>query len=274
MEKNSNNIFKCLKKYPRKMSLNDICDENYGLINKKTKITSIGSCFARHISNYLKNNDYNYVITEKSNEGFSAAYGRIYNPEAIKQVFLYSEGLFNPNSYDKKWNYLFRDPREKEFNWTNHIKATKKAFDRSDLAIITLGLIETWKKDEKFLNVTPPREQINDFEFHVLTYYEVLESLNEIKELYNKPIIFTVSPIPLLITFRQDINVVLANNYSKSILLSAVKKLVSENENLYYFPSYEIVMNLSSQKFTNDNRHPSNESLSLVIKGFEQMFVK
>ena len=41
-------------------------------INKKTKIVSIGSCFAENIGKYLRAHKYNYISTEKGSGWFSA----------------------------------------------------------------------------------------------------------------------------------------------------------------------------------------------------------
>jgi len=51
----------------------------------------------------------------------------------------------------------------------------------------------------------------------------------------------TVSPVPLLSTFR-DVDVLVANTYSKSVQRAAIDEFIADADGVDYFPSYEFVM--------------------------------
>jgi len=217
------------------------------LINKKTPIVSMGSCFAGHISKYLIKNNYNYIIKEESVEDiFSARWGLVVNPACIHQIFKYSLESFNPiTDY-----WIKRSPHQKQENRTTyyqdpfragvlhekndykksialHHTKSKKALLSAKVIILTLGLIEVWrdKRDLATFAKVPPTNNYNKkiHEFHLLTedecYYYLTETYNLLKKHNpNCKLILTLSPIPLRATFRKDTDVVSASVYSKAIL--------------------------------------------------------
>ena len=88
-------------------------------IKADEKIVTMGSCFAQHLSNVVKKNNYNYFISEKSPENltadeakkknyeiFSARYGNIYTVRQALQLFDRSFLNFLPekNIWKKKIN--------------------------------------------------------------------------------------------------------------------------------------------------------------------------
>ena len=97
----------------------------------------------------------------------------------------------------------------------------------ADVVILTLGYVETWfdKELNLYLNSAPSAALIkrspDRFEYRVLSYSDILDGLNQLYDLLlkhrKKPLKFlvTVSPVPLLTTFR-DMDVLVANAYSKS----------------------------------------------------------
>ena len=136
----------------------------------------------------------------------------------------------------------------------------------AEVVIITLGLIENWidKKTNRswhsFHGNALKRKSIEDLAFFErLSFDDVCKYLNKIINIINlknkKKIIFTVSPIPLNFTFT-DQDIVIANRYSKSILRSAVEKFIN-NEDIFYFPSFEIVQDCVGwpKSFKADKRH-------------------
>ena len=89
-------------------------------------------------------------------------------------------------------------------------------------------------------------------------------------------VLFTLSPVPLAATFR-DISCITANSVSKSILRASLDEFMrnkaSENRNnLFYFPSFEIISELFYEKFLEDNRHPKPEIIELIMTMFEGSF--
>lgn len=144
--------------------------------------------------------------------------------------------------------------------------------------IITLGLIEIFKrKDGRAYNQFPKYLGVGysteDLTFHRMTTSEVVDELRKIIFLIksvrrNARIHFTVSPVPLQKTFSQE-DVFVANCYSKSVLRSAVEEVLSEAENVYYFPSYEIALNIGSDFYqTRDMRHAKKEYVDMITQTF------
>jgi len=149
---------------------------------------------------------------------------------------------------------------------------------RSDVIILTLGYVETWydKKLDLYLNVIPPAPVIkaepDRFEFRVLSYNDILDGLNELYDLLvkhrEKPLkmLITVSPVPLLATFR-DMDVLVANAYSKSVQRAALDEFLLGKEGVDYFPSYEFVT-LSNPTIAwsrNDYRHVSPDVVKRIM---------
>ena len=122
----------------------------------------------------------------------------------------------------------------------------------ADVIVLTLGYVETWfdRKLGLWLNVMPPatlvKAEPERFEFRVLSHADVLAALEELHALLSrhraKPLkmLVTVSPVPLLSTFR-DMDVLVANAYSKSVQRAALEAFVAAHPGVDYFPSYEAV---------------------------------
>lgn len=148
----------------------------------------------------------------------------------------------------------------------------------ADVIILTLGYVETWydRKLDLYLNVVPPAPVIkaepDRFEFRVLSYGDVLDGLNDLHDLLcrhrTKPLkmLVTVSPVPLLATFR-DMDILVANAYSKSVQRAALDEFLLDKEGVDYFPSYEFVT-LSNPTIAwsrNDYRHVSPDVVSRIM---------
>lgn len=123
---------------------------------------------------------------------------------------------------------------------------------QADVVILTLGYVEAWYDKELgvYLNIAPPpqicKSAPDRFEFRVLGFEDVRTALEDIYSLLKrhrrKPLkmLLTVSPVPLLSTFR-DMDVLVANAYSKSVQRAAAETFVADKADVDYFPSYETV---------------------------------
>ena len=138
----------------------------------------------------------------------------------------------------------------------------------ADVVILTLGLVESWydTRANLHLNQTPSpsicKKWPGRFEMRVLDYAEILDALEAFRGLiqqHGKPnvrFLVTVSPIPLRNTFR-DMDVLVANAYSKAVQRAAVEVFASRHADVDYFPSFEFVT-LGDPNLTwvsNDYRH-------------------
>jgi hypothetical protein len=99
------------------------------------------------------------------------------------------------------------------------------------------------------------------------------------KNVGNVPIILTVSPVPLLATFR-GVSAVSANSVSKAILRVAVDQIMSLNlDNVYYWPSYEVFKDIAphikDSSFQSDvTNHPHNYIVKDVVNLFFDNYFK
>jgi hypothetical protein len=153
-----------------------------------------------------------------------------------------------------------------------------RAVAEADVIVLTLGYVETWfdRKLDLYLNVTPPGQAIRAepgrFEFRVLSYRDVLEGLEALHALLlrhrTKPLrmLVTVSPVPLLATFREE-DVLVANAYSKAVQRAAIEEFVQGREGVDYFPSYEFVTlsNPEAAWSRGDYRHVNQDVITRIM---------
>ena len=156
----------------------------------------------------------------------------------------------------------------------------------ADIVVVTLGYVETWfdTKLGIYINTSPPLALVNAepdrFEFRVLSYEDVLSGLHDIRELLEKHrtkplrMLLTVSPVPLLSTFR-DMDVLVANTYSKSVQRAAIDAFIRDSDNIDYFPSYEFVM-LSNPDVAwqdDDFRHVSPDLVASIMANVIDQYI-
>lgn len=156
----------------------------------------------------------------------------------------------------------------------------------ADVVILTLGYVETWfdRKLDLYLNVMPPTQMIkaepDRFEFRVLSYHDVLAGLNDLYALLQKyrtkplKMLVTVSPVPLLATFR-DMDVLVANAYSKSVQRAALDEFLIGKTGVDYFPSFEFVTlsNPSVAWSRGDYRHVSQDVINRIMDSVMQSYL-
>ena len=162
---------------------------------------------------------------------------------------------------------------------------TKKMFDETDVFILTFGLSEIWY-DEPTGNVfwrTIPKDAYDPerHKFRVSSVEENKDNMRKIYDLIRKhrpdaKIIFTLSPIPLQATFR-DNSCITSNAVSKGVLRVAIDELYREKRDegvLHYWPSYEMITDAFGQPYKHDRRHPKDEVLDFIMMLFERTWCK
>src|SRR5690606_33448786 len=132
-----------------------------------TKIMTMGSCFAQHLSKWLLHHGYNLSITEKEvfTEGggvYSANYGNVYTAAQALQLFNRAFGAFhendalyeaeNRNFYDtirpSAYKDGFKSIGEALSSRENHKACVKNLFLESEVLVFTLGLTEAWIRND------------------------------------------------------------------------------------------------------------------------------
>lgn len=272
------------------------------------KIATAGSCFAQHISRQLKNNGYNVLDVEAAPEGlpenlhhkygysmYSARYGNIYTVKQLLQLAQEAAGVWAPDNYiwekDGKFFDAFRpaidpeglsSPEEVIESRRLHIARVKELFEELDLLIFTLGLTEMWIHNETgTVFPTAPGTIAGDFDekaykFKNAEFFEIISDFSkfqqEIRSIRGgKPfkILLTVSPVPLTATASGK-HILVSTTYSKSILRSVAGQLATNQGNIDYFPSFEIVNNprLHSTSFADNLRSVREEAVENVMRHF------
>ncbi|RJF94492.1 hypothetical protein D3874_01250 [Oleomonas cavernae] len=248
-------------------------------VNADRTLIAFGSCFANNISRYLNTIGYN-VATRRDAIAYVSRMGDgIVNTFAIRQQFEWAwEGKVPQVE-------LWHDYKATEFGYDEGIRLrTRELFDMGDVFIITLGLSEVWYDEptgEVFWRAVPAdKYDPGRHKFRMISQAESLENLHAIYRLIraHRPaakIVFTVSPIPLMATFRGAATIV-ASAVSKAILRSAVDEFFQAHQaadpELYYFPAYEVVTGCFHEPFTPDLRHPFLHTILLNMKMFERYF--
>jgi len=277
-------------------------------IRSNAKIATAGSCFAQHISNYLKKNGYSVLDVEPPPPGlpkalhqkfgfsmYSARYGNIYSVRQLLQLAQEVAGEWTPQNYiwEKNGRFYdalrpsveprgFKSPEEVVTHRQFHISKVKKLFQKLDLFIFTLGLTEMWiHRSSGTVYPTCPGTIVGHYdeklyEFKNADYSEILADFKRFKRVMKRirrgvsfNVLLTVSPVPLTATASGE-HVLAATSYSKSTLRSVAGVLAAKQARIDYFPSFEIVTNprLCSASFGDNLRSVRPEAVETVMDHF------
>ncbi len=281
----------------------------YKHLNPDTKVFAMGSCFAVEIREALIKAGidvypkYKAIPIDHEEYIIGALPDRdninYYHTFAIRQEFERYHDIWSQkeNDYwklkDRFWTTpqddVFQDPYRRTvlgktpelLNKANNLvtQCTQDGMESADLFLITLGLIEVWrKKDNGLFSCEFPGYNAGgghtETEFHLSSFQENYENLKEIVRLIKlinpkATIVFTVSPVALGRTFTKN-DVVTANTESKSLLRTAAGQVVREEENVFYFPSFEIANSLGEATFKESGRHVKEDVVFAITEVFMQ----
>lgn len=247
------------------------------VITPETQITAFGSCFAANISNWLSKRNFRVLNKDESaKSAYVVTCGEgMVNSFVIRQQF---EWAWEGKVFDQP---LWHGYKTEEYGYDPAIQAeTKRIFDETDFFILTFGLSEVWY-DEPTGNVfwrTIPKDAY-DPERHKFRVSSVEENKENLKAIYalirkHRPdaqILFTLSPIPLIATFR-DNSCLTSNSVSKAVLRVAIDETVRElgpEGYLHYWPSYELITDVFKLPYKPDRRHPKSPPLDYIMTLFE-----
>ncbi len=280
------------------------------VITNLTKISTMGSCFAQHLSKFIKQSGFNYYVTEpiptnlidpnnlNSYGVFTARYGNIYTVKQALQLLQRAYSEFNPfDGIWKKGDFFidafrpnvqlngFESEDELLRDREIHLDAVRKMFETTDVLIFTLGLTEGWEScvDGACYPVAPGVSGGNydDVKYRFVNYRasEVISDLelfvNKVQKINPKiKILLTVSPVPLIAT-KENRHVLVSTTVSKSILRVAADEIENKYECVTYFPSYEIITSPASsgKYYESDLREVTNLGVSHVMRVFKNNFL-
>lgn len=243
----------------------------------KDSLFSIGSCFSDNIGAQLTAHKFNAVTNPL---------GIIYNPYSIFKNLrlLLSEGL-DPDNYVNNGDVYFHWDTHSTISGTNledfkgllqqRSTLSKQSLVNADWLIITYGTIYVYKHidsgeivanchkipQKRFKQLTLTAQEIEE------DYFDTIALIRTINP--QVKVILTVSPV------RHVRDGLMANNYSKGVLLQAVHDIVNKDENSFYFPSYEILIDeLRDYRFyMPDMIHPTQQAIDYIWNKFVHAFM-
>ncbi|WP_299526892.1 GSCFA domain-containing protein [uncultured Lutibacter sp.] len=247
-------------------------------IDYNSKLLLIGSCFSENI--YQKLNYFKF-------NAFSNPFGILFNPIAIESLITnainrkeYSDkDIFQLNErwhcFDAHSDLSSSNKNELLQNLNREIDATNKQLTQATHIIITLGTSWMYRFIETDTIVgnchkVPQKKFLKE----LLPVDEIIASLENLSTLIKDVnptinIIFTLSPV------RHLKDGFVENSQSKSHLLSAIHQVIDKRNQLYYFPSYEIMLDdLREYRFYNsDMIHPNETAINYIWEQFQHVWI-
>lgn len=256
------------------------------LIRYGQKIMLMGSCFTEHIGKALQ---------ELKFEVMQNPHGILFDPASVCHSLLsYAEGkkytendLFYLNEVWATWHHHSRFSHLQRKECLEQINLSQeKAHDflrQADWLIITLGSSFSYRltdqADKASLSTGSAvanchRAPGQWFQKHMMEIAETMASLDQLIHRLrafnpNLKLIFTISPV------RHIRDGVVENNRSKARLLESVHQLVNKFDRSWYFPAYELVIDvLRDYRFYDiDMVHPNYPATQFVMEKFMEAMV-
>ncbi len=244
-------------------------------IRLQDSIMLVGSCFAENIRNNMYENGFSTYFN---------SHGIIFNPisvcnslyDVIEKKTYTEQDLFFLHETWNSWHHhsSFSHPSKSIcLEKINASIAQHHAFlKKASVLIITLGSCFAYKHIEHNFYVA------NNHRAPEQTFSKELLGINDLERSYKQlllalkkfnpylQVIFTISPV------RHTRDGVIENNRSKARLIELVHSLVANNEDLYYFPSYELVIDVlrDYRFFDIDLVHPNYAASNYVWEVFKE----
>lgn len=252
--------------------------QKHNQINYQSKLLLLGSCFSENIGNKLNY----YKFQSKQNP-----FGILFHPKAIenlitkalnkeeytdRDVFFHNERW---HSFEAHSSLSTIDKDELLNNLNLFLQQTFEQLQNTTHLIITLGTAWVYREitsDTLVANChkVPQKKFLKEL-LSVDEISESLEAINSLVKLVNKNIsvIYTLSPVRHLKDGFTE------NQRSKAHLLSAIHQVVEPRNAIYYFPSYEIVMDeLRDYRFYNEDMiHPNKTAVNYIWEKFKQVWI-
>lgn len=243
-------------------------------IDYQDKILMTGSCFTEHIGGHL--HDLKFGVLQNPN-------GIIFDPQTVSSAITSyienrqytSDDLFYLNELWQSWQHHSRfsgKDREEVLDRINESQERSHRFlKEADWLIITLGTSFSYRLVNEGAKPVANchRAPAGWFDKYMMRTEETITALDTcIYRLFQfNPrinIIFTVSPV------RHIRDGIVQNNRSKARLIEAVHHLTGKFDRIFYFPAYELVIDvLRDYRFYDiDLVHPNYQATAYVIEQF------
>lgn len=249
-------------------------------ITYQDRLLLVGSCFTEHIGNTLGGlkfsllqNPNGILFDTRSVCASLVSYveGKQYNEDDL----FYLNEVWNSWEHHSRFSHISKEECLRGIN--NSQMQAHEYLKNADWVIITLGssfsyiLTEEAKQNSLSAVANCHRAPAAWFRKHMM---EISETISLLDNCYHRlkrfnpklKIIFTVSPV------RHLRDGVVDNNRSKARLLESVHHLVNKFDDIYYFPSYELVIDvLRDYRFYDiDMAHPNYMATEFVLEKFAE----
>lgn len=239
------------------------------------KLLVVGSCFTEHIGNKLSDLKFNVLQNPHGIlfDPFSVAnslVSYVNNKQYTAADLVYLNELWQSWEHHSIFSNTNKDVCLQNINAAQH--KAHAFLKQANWVVITLGSSFSYRLAETEMPVANcHRAPAQTFRKHLMTIDETNAVLdNCIHQLFhfnpNLKIIFTVSPV------RHIRDGVTENNRSKARLIEVVHHLVNKFDRLFYFPAYELVIDvLRDYRFYDiDMVHPNYPATTFVLEKFTQ----
>ncbi|REE24258.1 GSCFA family protein [Winogradskyella pacifica] len=252
--------------------------QQHNQIDYNSKVFLLGSCFSENISE-----KFNYFKFQSTVNPF----GILFHPLAIEHLitrainkdyyseddlYFYNEQWFCLDAHSKL-NKTSKDELLSVLN--SQIDETLDNLVNASHVIITLGTSWVYRHIESDKVVANchklPQKQFLKELGSVDTITESLQAIIALVKSVNPEVsfLFTVSPV------RHIKDGFVENTQSKAHLITAIHNVVEPRNSLYYFPSYEIMMDeLRDYRFYNaDMLHPNEVAIDYIWGKFKTVWL-
>ncbi|MCF6242408.1 MAG: GSCFA domain-containing protein [Bacteroidales bacterium] len=249
------------------------------LINYRTETFFIGSCFSDNIGKIV--NDLKFPVLLNP-------FGVLYNPVSVKNALTliienkkFTEKDLNFASgkwfsYQHHGSFSSPEPEKilEKINLQTH--SAHNFLSKTKVLFITFGTAWFYRLKETNEIVANCHKQPSKlFDRELLTVSEIVESWTKMISALQKfnhdlKIVFTLSPV------RHWKDGAVNNQLSKSTLHLAIQEIIKKQNNCFYFPTYEIMMDdLRDYRFyTDDYLHPNNLAINYIWAKFCDAFIE
>lgn len=250
------------------------------------KLLLIGSCFTEHIGNFLM--DVKFKVLQNPNgilfdpiSVCNSLTSYIHNKQYTADDLVYLNEAWHSWQHHSRFSGINKDEVLKNINQSQ--QTAHQFLKETDWLVITLGSSFVYK----LLDNSPlpfgrgagggapvancHKAPAQTFQKHLSTIEETVVALDTVLyQLFqfnpDLKVLFTISPV------RHLRDGVVDNNRSKARLIEAVHHLVNKFDKLYYFPAYELVVDVlrDYRFFDIDLAHPNYAATQFVLEHFAE----
>jgi hypothetical protein len=257
----------------------EVSPENFTKkLDYKSKLMFIGSCFTENIGKKMSELKFQVKINP---------FGIIYNPLSVAQSLknMMETVWFTESDlhfFNEKWISFSHHGRFSGINQkqvlsliNSELQEGNRFLVEGNFLFITFGTawVYKFKKNNQVVS-NCHKIPTGEFEHFMLEVDEIVDQYKTILKNLNQlnpdlRVVFTVSPV------RHWKDGPVNNLYSKSVLVVAIQRLLKIFDFVFYFPSYEIMMDdLRDYRFyAEDLFHPNQTGIDYIWEKFADCFI-